>query len=198
MTVAIFFVLSAVFIAILYSNVKPVDDLEDNLQVEHNRVQEVENGSKLTELYDVMEIYTANLDTYEQESFLKVAITKEGTVEERFKVLMRKVGKYFFNIPIDDISFYQDGDKRIAVVNLKESDENRHFSNPANFVNANWAAMYFQGSTGGTVTTITLTETALQKTYEGEWIDGVTFLYEGENIVFDHVYGLSELNLRHE
>lgn len=46
---------------------------------------------------------------------------------------------------------------------------------------------YFQGSYGGQHTAITLRETLLQPGYQGKWIDGIVFYYQGEPIeIWDH------------
>lgn len=64
------------------------------------------------------------------------------------------------------------GGKRVAVINLRDSNSEN-----------TWYGMYFQGSTGGGMTTIALTQTFLQKGYKGEWIDGVQFYLNGEPLV---------------
>ena len=48
---------------------------------------------------------------------------------------------------------------------------------------------YFQGSSGGQNTTFILEESILQKSYQGDWIDGVVFFYQGDSIgLWDHLY----------
>jgi len=42
-----------------------------------------------------------------------------------------------------------------------------------------WATNYLQGSTGASITTVSLIETLLQTEHNGDWIDGVRFLYHG-------------------
>jgi hypothetical protein len=47
---------------------------------------------------------------------------------------------------------------------------------------------YFQGSAGGGNTTIVLKESFLQRDYEGQWIDGIIFYYQGKEMQdLDHV-----------
>lgn len=53
-----------------------------------------------------------------------------------------------------------------------------------------WSRHYFQGSTGGGYTTITLRRAFLQDTYHGSWVNGVRFHLNGEPIqdVWDHIF----------
>ncbi len=56
---------------------------------------------------------------------------------------------------------------------------------------------FFQGSAGGGWTCYTLQTTMLQPDYDGEWIDGVRFLYNGEeNKYFRHIEGLDRIKYR--
>jgi hypothetical protein len=70
--------------------------------------------------------------------------------------------------------------KNVAVVDLRETKA---------FPYA-WKGGYFKGSSGGTSTTFILTNTFLQPDYNGTWVDGVQFLYEGDAInpnEWDHI-----------
>ena len=86
--------------------------------------------------------------------------------------------------------------KSVAVINLRESPINEEIAGPEEMIGHSWATYYFQGSTGGVLTSIKLVETFLQRDYRGPWIDGVQFLYEGNQIDFEHVEGLREINYR--
>lgn len=82
----------------------------------------------------------------------------------------------------------------IAIVNLKE------FTTAHQPV-ISWKGNFFQGSTGGASTTAVLLHTFLQPDFNGEWIDGVQFLYQGSPIsphVWDHIEGLSQVRYRTE
>ena len=73
----------------------------------------------------------------------------------------------------------------IAHLNLKEND---NYSGPTSLpICQSWFS-YFQGSSGGLNTMITLKESILQKSYESDWINGVMFYYQGQEIgEWDHV-----------
>lgn len=74
--------------------------------------------------------------------------------------------------------------KEIVTINLQDSDKGEWYN-------------YFQGSTGGMVTTKTLEETFLQRDYTGEWIDGIQFQYNGDPMPeFDHTIGLDTIIYR--
>ncbi len=62
--------------------------------------------------------------------------------------------------------------RRVAVINLRDMDADN-----------TWYGRFFQGSTGGGMTTVTLTQTFLQRGYKGEWIDGVRFYLNGKPLV---------------
>ncbi len=53
-----------------------------------------------------------------------------------------------------------------------------------------WSRNYFQGSSGGGFTTMTLRRGFLQETYHGPWVDGVRFHLGGKPIedVWDHIF----------
>ncbi|MDQ2087579.1 hypothetical protein RBH29_14195 [Herbivorax sp. ANBcel31] len=78
----------------------------------------------------------------------------------------------------------------MAVINLREYDEKN------TSIRRSWKSHYFQGTTGGRETSVTLIETFLQRDYSGEWIDGVSFLYYDNEIEFFHVEGLSKIQYR--
>ena len=51
-----------------------------------------------------------------------------------------------------------------------------------------WSSGYFQGSTGGNATVTKLIRTFLQEDFEGEWVDGVKFLYNNDDTNnFEHI-----------
>jgi hypothetical protein len=81
-------------------------------------------------------------------------------------------------LPIEVFPFAEQDGKQIARINLKESPGGR-----------SWSAGYFQGSTGGWATTVTLKQSFLQPEYTGEWVDGVQFYYEGKPMSgeWDHI-----------
>jgi hypothetical protein len=103
-------------------------------------------------------------------------------VEERLQAITKGLSEQVFKLPMELFEIREIFNQKIAVINVMEASDNTGLYP--------WNSGYFQGSTGGAITSITLVESYLQKGYEGEWIDGVKFLYEGDIIEFDHVYGL--------
>ena len=133
-------------------------------------------------------IYTANADTYQREKVADVRVEKEAEIDTILEALVKGLSEKVFILPMTYEGIEMIFGQKIAVVNLHESgDENPPVS---------WRTGYFQGSTGGVVTSVSLQETMLQRDYDGDWVDGVKFLYEGEPIEFEHVSGLSGAQYR--
>ena len=109
------------------------------------------------------EIVVGSLMLYENQS-----------IEEKVNALIKQISKVSFNnapIVLEKI------ENNIAYIDLKEGVNTK-----------DWSEKYFQGSTGGSITTYTLTENILQRSYNGEWISGVYFSYEGKtDMEFDHI-----------
>jgi len=96
--------------------------------------------------------------------------------------------KFFGGLTMEAKEIKTVSGKKVLVMNLIEGS--------GTVGEKSWVYDYFQGSTGGLMTTIALSETFLQKEYSGTWIDGVQFLLDGEKIDFEHVEGLSEIIFR--
>lgn len=145
---------------------------------------------------EVFPIYDANVDNYNKEVMLYISFPKDLELNEKLRKIGDKLSQYCFSgLPIE-LEYIKDIEgKKIAVVNLKESDINEGL-NIKDRIGYTWSGNYFQGSTGGALTYVKLVETFLQRDYKGEWIDGVEFLYEGSRIDFEHVEGLSEIIYR--
>ncbi len=145
----------------------------------------------------ILPIYTANTNTYEKEIKFYMAIPKNISMEEKLDIVANKVSQYCFGgLPIEVLEIIEIGDKRVAIVNLEESVLNKGVDSLDKIVGKAWIPHYFQGSCGGTITSNELVETFLQRDYNGEWIDGVHFLYESNTMDFDHVGNLYDINYR--
>ena len=124
-----------------------------------------------------------------------VRIPGDLSLNDKLKRLAAETSKLAFGgrkLEVKEIAL-KDG-KKIAVINIQE-DEN---FDPKKFdrqlYRNSWLGGTFQGSTGGLVTEFTLLETFLQPDYKDIWIDGIEFLYNGQEIIeeqWDHV-NLSE------
>lgn len=121
-----------------------------------------------------------------------------STVEDRLTVIAQKLSlKEFKGLTIELIGIEEIDGKKIAVFNLKENEENIAELDRSKYSSPSWANNFFQGSAGGSWTCYTLQTTMLQPEYNGEWIDGVRFLYNGEeNNSFQHIEGLDKIKYR--
>lgn len=78
-----------------------------------------------------------------------------------------------------------EGKGKILTANLNEA---REYDGPGSLPTYQSWYGFFQGSAGGGNTTVVLRESFLQPDYEGHWIDGIIFYYQGEKIKeFDHL-----------
>jgi hypothetical protein len=152
---------------------------QENEQLKQ-KIQELEMKSEEpTEVGErTFTIYTADNVTLELEVLTDITIVGEATVIETLQVIAKKLSEeVFYELPIEVLKVEQVDGKQIATINLEEDETSE----------VKWNVNYFQGSTGATMTRLALVESFLQKEYDGEWIDGVLFLYENEPIVFDHL-----------
>lgn len=146
--------------------------------------------------YDIIPIYTANIDTFKREIDVYTSIPKDKTLEEKLDFVAEALSRqHFSGLPIEVEKIEDIDGKTIAIVNLKELPENQGITDMSKYKRPNWAVECFQGSSGGTITSTALIETFLQKEYKGEWIDGVKFLYNGKEINFDHVEDINGGNI---
>lgn len=154
----------------------------DELQSELAEWQTAPHAFEKKVAADLCKVYGADKEARHEEIHFYVAVPKRLPLLEKLKVLAYRLSSHEFGgHPISVLRIENREDRRIAVIELKELDSPRAFT---------WRGGYFQGSTGGHFTTLTLTKTFLQEDYEGEWIDGVEFYYEGEPISddWDHIF----------
>lgn len=145
----------------------------------------------------VYPIYSADVNTYAKEIHFGTYIPGNLSIKNKLEAIANALSEvYFSNLPIEVSEITEISGKKIAVINLKESEENQKINDASQFKGASWATRYFQGSTGGIITSICLIETFLQKDYEGQWIDGVKFLYNNKVCDFQHVPSLGEVSYR--
>jgi len=170
---------------------KSLNDKLKELEVKNIIISE--RGSK----NNVYPIYSADVNTYEKEVHFGTYIAESLSLKNKLDALSKTLSEvYFDKLPIEVLEITEANGKKTAVINLKESEENQKTTDTLQFKGQSWARNYFQGSTGGTMTSICLIETFLQKDYEGQWIDGVKFLYNNKVISFDHVPSLGVVSYR--
>lgn len=123
------------------------------------------------------------------EVFYYLPILSQLTVREQIQSLADQLShRMFGDAPIDLMSIEERNGRSVATINLRDTEPIGRRS---------WRGLYFQGSSGGQGTSTTLIGTFLQRDYNGEWIDGVQFLYEGNPLDnFDHVPGLYDVTWR--
>jgi len=169
-------------------------DLEKKVSDLTEKIKKYEEKNTTEDIYP---IYTANIDTYKKEIHSYVYIKKDEVMMNKISTLSKTLSEDFFNnLPIEVVNIEEKDGKSIAVINLKESKENQGVTDYSKLKGYTWATKYFQGSTGGTITSKTLIETTLQKEYTGEWIDGVKFLYNNKDIDFEHVPDLRNIIIK--
>lgn len=174
-----------------------ITDANNRLIKEQVRLMELKNDWRFLRENEVLPIYDGNVDTYDREIVFYISFPKTLTLDEKLKVICSKLSQYCFNgLPIEFEGIENIEGKRVATINLREASLNEEIISLEEIIRPTWATTYFQGSTGGLLTYINLVETFLQRDYRGEWIDGVHFLYEGNEIDFEHVTGLKEIIYR--
>ena len=136
----------------------------------------------------LLTIYGANIDTYEQEVANQINVKNSLPLKEKLEIAAAALSKDVFEgLGIEVSEITSEGGKQIATINLTEKDNEQGMA---------WDTIYFQGSAGGSITLNSLRDTFLQGEYDGQWIDGVRFLYESQPIEFEHVEGLSKISYR--
>lgn len=146
--------------------------------------------------FDIIPIYTANIDTYKREVDVYTLLPRDKTLEEKLDYVADTLSKqHFSGLPIEIVKIEDVDGKSVAIVNLEELPENQGITDTSKYKGESWAIGHFQGSSGGTTTSTTLIETFLQKEYKGEWVDGVKFLYNDKEIGFDHVEEMNGGNI---
>ena len=140
---------------------------------------------------DFLPVYGSDKELMNEEINYYIEVPPNLPLIEKLDIIADSLSRFNFNsLPIEVLRIEERKGKRIAVIYLREHEWNRDidWSNPK-FMSGNqgvtWRARHFQGSTGGSITSFTLTETFLQRGYERDWIDGVIFMYENEPIKED-------------
>lgn len=111
-----------------------------------------------------------------------IEVSSTDTIEARLEKIANRLSEIAFaNNPITPSKITQQDGKDVVIIDLQD--------NPEGDIETTWMAGYFQGSAGAQATETTLVQSFLQPHYyDGEWIDGVVFYYEGEPIEpLDHI-----------
>lgn len=164
-------------------------------QTSNNSDKEKTNDKNKEEITS-FSIYTVDVNTENLQ--LKSTLTLNGapSIEESLKEIAKSTSSLNFNsLPIEFVKIETIDGKAIATIDLKEKEENKgKFAE--NIKGSNWLYGFFQGSTGGMITSTILTQNFLQKEYKGQWIDGVKFTCNGKSIDSQHAEELSKIIYR--
>ena len=142
-------------------------------------------SGELGDDYVILPIYHLDINTYDIRVQYYTMVQAEADIEEKVQHLAEKLSMYSFDgLPIELLGIEtDDSDQQIAVINLIDPEDRIR-----THTGKTWAGLYFQGSSGGNATVTKLLETFLQEEYAGEWVEGVKFLYNGdETNQFEHI-----------
>lgn len=163
---------------------------DDDKKIETENKPEVENktesNEKDTNNKIKFPIYKIDENSLEPNEVSSISLDSNLSLNDKLTQLANAISKTNFdglNIQVKSIDTING--KKVATINLSDSGEK------------SWVPK-FQGSTGGQVTENTLIENFLQSNNKSniDWIDGVKFLYNNENIEYDHVAELSEIHYK--
>lgn len=128
-------------------------------------------------------LFTADTDTYDKKKIESIEIEPSLSIEDKLQVIANELSnKQFDSLAIEIHKIEEIEGKKIAIINLKDDPTAKNEKTWMDYLNA--------GSTGSTITKVTLEESFLQSNLPGEWIDGMKLIYEGEEIPeMDHFPG---------
>jgi len=138
----------------------------------------------LVDSQNILKLKVLDVYTYELKTHLYIEPT--GNMFEDAKTIGETLSEYMFEGLKIDVTEWQLDDMKLLKINLSEINQQNE---KGYYDDASWINGYFQGSTGGLVTYMTLTSSFLQPELS-QWYDGVYFLYEGQEETFEHVEGL--------
>lgn len=167
---------------------KKEDKNEDKKETENKTENQSkpQSDSKPTETKIKFSIYAIDENSLEPNEVSSISLDSSLSLNDKLNQLSTAVSKTNFNgLTLEVKSIDTVNGKKVATINLADSGDKT------------WVPK-FQGSTGGQVTANTLIENYLQSNNKsnGEWIDGVKFLYNNENIEYDHVSELSQIHYK--
>lgn len=146
-------------------------------------------------------VYGADKEVQKTVVNFYIKLSEDLTIKEKLESIADRLSRFKFNrLPIEVVKIKKDNDDNIAIINLREHEWNRSQNEADELRGISWRSHYFQGSAGGMITSETLIRTFLQRNYDGDWVDGVEFLYEDRKIteeMSEHIH-LSGIKYRKE
>ena len=177
------------------------DSIEANSKDKSEEDQTTENKDKSateeTKHEVSFSIYSADVDTLALTKIATLKIDENKTLTEKIDILAKELSvNVFDSLPINVEKVSLQDNKKIAYINLEESNVNKDITDASKLTGPNWAASKLQGSTGAAITKKSLVETFLQRDYKGSWIDGIYITYKGASLDFAHASELNEIIYR--
>lgn len=158
---------------------KETDSKTENESKPQSDAKETDNKIKFS-------IYAIDENSLEPNEVNSISLDSTSSLNDKLTKLSSAISNTNFDGLILEVkSIDTINGKKVATINLADSGDKT------------WVPK-FQGSTGGQVTANTLIENYLQSNNKsnGDWIDGVKFLYNNETIEYDHVSELSEIHYK--
>lgn len=143
------------------------------------------SAKQIDPLYNLLAIHGVDASNVEHEAYcFYIDIPNSIPLIDKVQVLASKMSKFELgNRPITVADIELRKGKKIAIIDLHDGQP----LTPNDM--ASWYAR-FQGSLNGVVTETVLIKSFLQEDYQGEWLDGVEFLYQGKPFYedqWDHI-----------
>jgi hypothetical protein len=115
-----------------------------------------------------------------------VQTNRNYTLEQKIETLLQQITKRYFNdLSIELMEINTTDGVTTVYINLVE---NSAYKGPGTLQPYQSWFDFFQGSHGGLNTQIILTESLLQRHYQGDWIDAMVVNYQGNAFgEFDHI-----------
>jgi hypothetical protein len=183
-TVALIFFFSGYYFRGIRVNKMPAsndNDIDTQQKTPLSTLDSLRNTAQAFMGDELIPVYGIDDETWKTKIDYYLRIPKNISLEEKLKYYADRLSKIRFRgNPIEILSIDNHGSKLIGIINLREPEDKKSYF---------WRTGYFQGSSGGTMTTYTLIFSFLQRYYKGEWVDGVEFYYEGKPITnkWDHI-----------
>lgn len=171
--------------ASLKADITELTEERDSLKAAQQENEAVETPVEPQADEETLPVFGAD-NNHQRIKISSITVKTDEPLLTKMKYLGAEIGvKFFGGLTMEAKEIKTVSGKKVLVVNLIESS--------GAVGEKSWVYDYFQGSTGGLMTSIALSETFLQKEYSGTWIDGVQFLLDGEAIDYEHVEGLKEI-----
>lgn len=156
------------------------------LNLEKHLQTQIKIISNLNISHDLLELYVMDINSYKKKKLYYLTPT-DDKLEDANRIASVLTDLVFRGVAIEIVEEKMVNQENILYINLQELSEKNE---SGYYGSSSWFNFYFQGSTGGHFTYVTLINSFLQMDYVGPWYDGIYFSYEGGTQDFEHVEGL--------